>query len=284
MKTLHLKRGIALLAIAFTAFHAANAQENEGTDTPDTTKKKETVESFTIPTDGGKIEIKFYATDDTSANGDDDKPSKPELRKFWSGYDLGFNGYLTPSGGTTMPTGSEGFEINQGKSLHMGFNLYELGIPIYKHHVVLVTGLGIDYNNYRFKSNYTPFGTPDSTGVYQERDYKQNRLKTFYATLPLMLGLDFSKPGKKGLHLAAGVVGGVRIGSYTKEKYNQGNDVIKTNTRGELDLNPFRLNAQARVGYGDFTVFASYALTEMFQANSGKPELYPFNFGISFGG
>lgn len=280
MTSLHVKKGIALLAIAFTAFHAAQAQEKE--ETPDTTKKKETVESFTIPVEGGKIEIKFHEFEDTSTTVA--KPKKTEPRKFWSGFDFGFNGYMTASGATTMPTGSEGFDINQGKSLYMGFNFYELGIPIYKHHVVLLTGLGIDYNNYRFKNNYSPFGTPDSSGAYVTRDYEQNRLKTFYATMPLMLGLDFSKPGKKGFHVAAGVVGGVRIGSYTKEKYNEGNDVIKTNTRGEHDLNPFRLSAQARVGYGDFTVFASYALTEMFRENTGKPELYPFNFGISFGG
>ncbi len=283
MTTLHVKKGIALLAIAFTAFHAVQAQEKE--ETPDTTKNKQDVEVITIPMSTGRMEVRFYATDDTTQKGgDDDKPSKPELRKFWSGFDFGFNGYMTASGATTMPTGSEGFDINQGKSLYMGFNFYELGIPIYKHHVVLLTGLGIDYNNYRFKNNYSPFGTPDSSGAYVTRDYEQNRLKTFYATMPLMLGLDFSKPDKKGFHVAAGVVGGVRIGSYTKEKYNEGNDVIKTNTRGEHDLNPFRLSAQARVGYGDFTVFASYALTEMFRENTGKPELYPFNFGISFGG
>ncbi|MHB1279392.1 MAG: porin family protein [Bacteroidia bacterium] len=282
MTPLHVKKGIALLAMAFIAFNAAQAQEKEETETPDTTKKKETVESFTIPVEGGKIEIKFYEIEDTTSK--ETKPKKVEPRKFWSGFDFGFNGYMTASGVTTMPMGSEGFDINQGKSLYMGFNFYELGIPIYKHNVVLLTGLGIDYNNYRFKNNYSPFGTPDSSGAYVTRDYEQNRLKTFYATMPLMLGLDFSKPGKKGFHVAAGVVGGVRIGSYTKEKYNEGGDVIKTNTRGEHDLNPFRLSAQARVGYGDFTVFASYSLTEMFRENAGKPQVYPFNFGISFGG
>lgn len=69
-----------------------------------------------------------------------------------------------------------------------------------------------------------------------------------------------------------------------KEKYSAGSDVIKKNTRGKHDFNPFRVNAQARVGYGDFTLFASYALTEMYRDNTGKPEVYPFNFGISFGG
>jgi hypothetical protein len=283
MKTLHVKRGIVLLAIAFTAFYSVQAQEEETETTPDTTKKKEVVETLTIPVDGGKIEIRFFESEDTTTTPKETKPKKVQPRDFWGGLDMGFNGYMGADGSTSIPS-SPGFEINQGKSLYFGFNLYELGIPIYKHHVVLVTGLGIDYNNYRLKSNYSPFGTPDSSGKFLERDYETNRLKTFYATMPLMLGLDFSKPGKKGLHLAAGVVGGVRFGSYTKEKYNEGNDVVKTNTRGEHDLNAFRLNAQARVGYGDFTIFASYALTEMFQENSGKPELYPFNFGISFGG
>lgn len=284
MNTIHGKRGLILLALAFTAFHGAQAQEKEETETPDSTKTKQSEEVITIPTSTGKVEVRFIGFDDTTVAIKDKKPSKPKPRDFWSGYDFGFNGYLTNSGGTSMDPGFEGFNINQGKSLHMGFNLYELGIPIYKHNVVFVTGLGIDYNNYRFSSKYSPFGTPDSSGNYVERDYSQNRLKTFYATLPVMLGLDFSKPHKKGLHLAFGVVGGVRIGSYTKEKYNEDGAVVKTNTRDELDLNPFRLSAQARVGYGDFTVFASYGLTEMFRANTGKPELYPFSFGVSFSG
>jgi len=285
MNTLLFKK-VGLLTAAITlAIVAANAQEEPKSKTgPDSTKGSST-ETIVFPMNGGKMEIKF--TSDSSQQKDTSKKvwiHNPTPRDFWSGFDIGFNGYLTPDQKTTMTPGNENFEVNQGKSVYMGFNFIEKSMPIYKTHVVLLTGLGLDYNNYKFSNNVSPFGDVDSSGQGIQRDYTQNRLKTFYATVPLMLGIDFSKPHKSGLHLAMGVVGGVRVGSYTKEKYSEGSDVIKKNTRGEHGLNPFRVNAQARVGYGDFTLFASYALTEMFRDNVGKPELYPFNFGISFSG
>ncbi len=284
MNTLLFKKAGLLTAAITLAIVAAYAQDEPNPKAgPDSSRV--TTETIVIPMNGGKMEVKF--TSDSTTRKDTSKKvwiHKPTPRDFWSGFDLGFNGYLTPDQKTTMAAGNENFDVNQGKSLYMGFNFFEKSMPIYKTHVVLLTGLGLDYNNYKFSNNVSPFGDVDSSGQGVQRDYIQNRLKTFYATVPLMLGIDFSKPNKSGLHLAMGVVGGVRIGSYTKEKYSEGSDVIKKNTRGELDLNPFRVNAQARVGYGDFTLFASYALTEMFRDNTNKPELYPFNFGISFGG
>ena len=273
------------MAAITLAIVAANAQEEpKPILIPDTTHAPST-ETIVIPMSGGKMEIRF--TSDTTTRKDTTQKTwshKPSPRDFWSGFDFGFNGFLTPDQSTSMAAGYENFNLNQGKSLYMGFNFLEQSIPLYKTNVVILTGLGLDYNNYKFSNNVSPFGDVDSLGQGVERDYIQNRLKTFYATVPLMLGIDFSKPHKNGLHLAMGVIGGVRIGSYTKEKYSEGSTVIKTNTRSEHDLNPFRVSAQARVGYGDFTLFASYALTEMFKDNTGKPELYPFNFGISFGG
>jgi|GEM_PF-1243788 len=282
MNALKFKKAGLILAISIITTLGANAQEEEEKQNgPDSIKHES--ETIVLPMNGGNLEIRFTASADTTAKAPA-QIHKPEPRNFWSGFDLGFNGYLTPNQSATMPAGQENFEINQGKSLYMGFNFVEKSIPIYKTHVVILTGLGLDYTNYKFRNNVSPFGPVDSTGQGVERDYIQNRLKTFYATVPLMLGIDFSKPDKNGLHMAVGVIGGVRIGSYTKEKYSEGSSVIKTNTRAEHDLNPFRVNAQARVGYGDFTLFASYALTEMFRDNTGKPEVYPFNFGLSFGG
>ncbi len=270
--------GLTLTSLGLMAQDKEDDKENG----PDSTKKDD-VEVITFPSSSGKIELRFYPNEDSTKQ-KEHKPKKDEPRDFWSGIDFGFNGYLNKDMGTAMPTGFERFETDLGKSTYFGFNLYELGIPLYRNNVVLVTGLGIDYNNYRFKADYNPFSQPDSTGAYATKDYITNRLKTFYATMPLMLGFDFSKPDKKGLHLALGVVGGVRFASYTKEKFTTDNTKVKTNTKSDYDLNPFRLNAQARLGYGNFTVFASYAMTEMFQNSATRPELYPYTIGISFGG
>ena len=73
---------------------------------------------------------------------------------------------------------------------------------------------------------------------------------------------------------------GYRLGSKTKQKYEENDKTQKVKDRNDYNLNDFRLNAVVRLGYGDFTVFASYSLTELFEDNKG-PELYPFTVGIS---
>lgn len=274
----HTFRTAALLILGLFASGIASAQEEPKAPATEVNG----MDSIVIPTNTGNFVVSFYPKDDTTTT--PAKPRKQEPRDFWAGLDLGFNGYVNKDMGMTMPTGFERFEFNQGKSGYLGFNLIEKGIPIYKHHVVLVTGLGFDFNSYRFKANYNPFETADSTGAYETHDYITNRLRTFYATIPLMLGIDFSKPDKKGLHLAFGVVGGVRFASSMKEKYSEDGVTVKEKTKSDYELNPFRVNAQARLGYGDFSLFANYALTPLFKNNAANPELYPYTFGISFGG
>lgn len=296
MKTRNL---ILVIALVFGISSVAQAQDQPTDSTAKGGKVEVKVSSknggqaeideMVIPLEGGKLHVYFEADTvvkkDSCVNTTKKKTSRTYTRDFWSGIDFGFNGYMTKSGQTEMAPGFERFNYNLGKSTYLGFNLFERSMRIYKHNVVLLTGLGIDYNNYRFDTEEYAYGKLDTaTGKYPTQDYITNRLKTFYATMPLMLGLDFSKPGKKGLHVAAGVVGGVRFASYTKEKFTLEGVKVKKNSHDDFNLNPFRLNAQARVGYGDFTLFANYSLTTMYKKNSGMPEVYPFSFGISFGG
>jgi len=46
-------------------------------------------------------------------------------------------------------------------------------------------------------------------------------------------------------------------------------------------VNPFRYDIIARVGYGDFTIFATYSLSSLFQPYKG-PAVYPFSAGVNF--
>lgn len=280
MKNILFWLGCGFALLNTTALYAQPADSLENADIYFTDSSKTKVEKTVIHMKGGKLTISFEpkTTDSTDTVV---KVKKIQPRKFWSGIDLGFNGYMTPSGSLTMSPGNEAFDINQGKSIHWGFNLVEKGIKLYKHNVVLVTGLGFDYNNYRFKNNVDVFGGLDSSGSLTQRDYITNRLKTFYVNVPLLLGFDFSKAGEKGLHLAFGVVGGYRIGSYTKQKFNDDNgSLVKMNSRNDFNLSPFRANATVRVGYKGLTLFANYSLTPMFNKGGG-PELYPYSFGIS---
>jgi hypothetical protein len=249
-------------------------------------------DTIVINARSGKLTVMFHPSPSADTLFEDKKNmkkgsgpfSKKNPNKFWSGLDIGYNGYLTPAGNTKMLPAYSHFNYKQGKSIYLGFNLFERNISLYKNRLGLVTGLGLDYNNYRFSGVVYPFDTPDSLGNRSEKEYVTNRMRTLYATVPLLLAVDLSKKGKDGLKLSFGLVGGLRMTSHTKEKVAAGGDVVKTKTRWDMGLNPFRVNTHARLSYGDFGLFASYSLTSMFRSTPLMPEVYPFQIGISLGG
>jgi hypothetical protein len=60
---------------------------------------------------------------------------------------------------------------------------------------------------------------------------------------------------------------------------NENGDRQKSRNNDDFNLNPFRVNASVRLGYGSFVLFANYALTPLFQKNEG-PDLTAFSTGI----
>ena len=95
-----------------------------------------------------------------------------------------------------------------------------------------------------------------------------------------MLETNIGKDAKHSFHLAAGALFSYRLGSKTKQKYSEDGKDYKVKNRNDFNMNPFRASLAARVGYGQFTLFANYSITEMFEDNDG-PEIYPFTVGIS---
>lgn len=289
MKRVRKNPKAVLLILSFVLFSTAKAQvviESNQDSTEVITEDSSKNETIVIPTKAGKIEVKFTPTPGDSTEKKPEKKKEKEPVKSWSGLDLGFNGYTNSSQGISMPLGYEGFDLDIGRSYYMGLNLLERRLPIYRNHIGLISGVGMDFNNYRFRANYNPLGIPDSMGNFVTRDYTKNTLNTASITVPLLLSIDFTGKNTKGrgLNMAFGVVGGVRVASMTKEKFSDGSSRMKFKTHDDFDLNPFRVNAHARVGYKGFSLFASYALTEMFKQNAGRPELYPFTMGIAIGG
>jgi hypothetical protein len=56
--------------------------------------------------------------------------------------------------------------------------------------------------------------------------------------------------------------------------------------RDDYSINPFRVQATARVGYGWFRAFANYSLTPYFKKDSGvagqeNPDIRVFSAGIT---
>lgn len=200
----------------------------------------------------------------------------------WAGFGMGVNGWLS-NGSFTMPKNQDYMSLDYGKSLNFQLNPFEKDIHIYKNYVNLVIGLGFEWNQYEFSnktrlnadSNYT-YGVIDSTNAFS---YKKNRFKTTFVNVPILLEFNTNKNPKKAFHLAVGVIGGYKLGSRTRQVLEQNSNNIKIVRKDNYNVNPFRLNAHASIGYHNFTLYADYALNPLFENGKG-PELYPFTLGV----
>ena len=145
--------------------------------------------------------------------------------------------------------------------------------------------MGADISNYKFSNkNYILLsGSNYTSAVYDSIvSYKKNKLSVIYLNVPLLVQLDSKSFGKEGstIHISAGIVGGLRLWSHTKQEYEIGGTTYKPKTHDDFNLNPFRYSAMVRLGVGKVDLYASYALNTMFKKNEG-PQLYPFTVGIT---
>lgn len=239
----------------------------------------------------GKKEIKVidHDNDDMEEEEDDDdnfnwcdnnrhKDRSGKFNGHWEAVELGFNGFDKED--YSLYNGNEFMTLNQGKSMEVSVNFYELNIGLVKSYVGLVSGMGLSFNSYRFDNPYTIVRGPQRTEpvALDFEDLSKTTLAVSYLKVPLLLEFQIPVNQHEGrLYVNAGVVGGVKIGSHTKVKHGD----TKDKDRSGFYMNAFNYAATARVGYKDMGLFATYHLTPLFETDKG-PELTPFTIGISF--
>ena len=57
----------------------------------------------------------------------------------------------------------------------------------------------------------------------------------------------------------------------------------KTKRTDEYNIEPFRYDATIRLGYRNYTLFGSYAISELFRDTRG-PSLHPYTIGLQLVG
>lgn len=291
MKTLKhtIKHALLSLVCLSTAF-AGSALAQTSNDTMEALPSEsinEAIASKNGPVDTTKITFKgvnvwIMADSTTKDSLEAAKDAKKENTfKHWAGIDLGVGGYLTPDNKTVLPADADFMQLNYAESITWSFNFLEKGINLAGENAKIVTGLGITFNHYSLENNVLLQNTPEGIigAVDSVNAFDRNKLKTTYLNLPLMLAFNTGKNRSKSFHIATGVVLGYRIGSRYKQKYEIEGDVFKPVTRSSYHQNPFVANATARIGYGQFNIFATYSLTPLFESGKG-PELYPFSVGV----
>ncbi len=214
---------------------------------------------------------------------DDDEPG---FDAHWAGFEFGLNNFLNNDYKMQMPAGLEFMELNTGKSWNINLNLLEYDHHLIGKHFGIATGLGLEFNDYRF-DNLLPIKKGDD-GVAPELQYdnpnynvEKAKLTTTYITVPLILELQgpFTKDNDK-MYISAGVIGGLKIGSHTKVKYKDADgDDKKDKNRSDFHLSPFRYGYTVRAGIGFVKLFANYYATPLFEKEVDA-EIHPFSAGF----
>ncbi len=212
-----------------------------------------------------------------------DRQIKSELT-HWAGIDLGVNTLFNASGSNAAPADAPWLDVEEIKSLSWSINFYEEKIRIIGDYVGILTGAGLTYNSYGIKTNARILHNNDSTYANVVPDslftYSKNKMRATYLRVPLMLEFNTSKDPDRSVHLAVGAIGGLRIGSITKQHYEVDGQNFKDRNKSDFNLNTFTLDASVRVGYRNFTLWANYGITPLFESGKG-PEAYPLSVGLS---
>jgi len=214
---------------------------------------------------------------------DKNKPYTHRFRGHWAGFELAFNGYVNKDFGTALPAKYDFLKLNDVKSIGVNLNVFELNANIINNRFGIVSGIGLQWNNYRFDDNVVL--VPDSITIYGYHDnsidsYIKSKLVESWVRVPLFLEYQTAQKKWKQFHFAVGGVFGYKIGSHSKQVHFADGDRNKPKVYNDFYLNPIKLDAEVRIGWGPINLFASYALTQMFKENKG-PELYPYTVGIT---
>jgi hypothetical protein len=314
------KKGAA--SVSYTGTPTSNIQ------TVDDNKKSE---SYVVYSDNyydsvkvkvGGIKVEVFEGDDSvrikvgnrELKIDDDGNVKYERCKpnrfngHWAGFELGLNGYVNPDFNMSFPKETEYMDLRMTKSIVVNLNFFEQNVPLSRNQKFgTLTGLGLQWNNYRFSHNtrLNSDGSELVGYIDQGISIRKSKLTAFYLSLPVLFEFQTNSRHKKSsFHIGTGVVMNVRLSSHTKKYYNERNkefdvtkynpdtdtyeteftaispDYSKAKNFEDFYLQPFKFDGTVRIGWGFINLFATISFNEMFKVNKG-PELYPWSVGIT---
>jgi len=286
-----MKQLILLLATAIICLNST-AQ-----DAPQ--KKDENKDTIRI---GGMIIVKKGKKGEgqsVSVAPDNGKKKKKAISTNWWILDLGFanysdktnyahaGSYLVNRPGYTALDKND-FKLRAGKSVNINLWIFMQRLNLIQNHVFLKYGLGIELNNYRYKSaiNYNedglvPYTTNTQTNAaFIFRDsisFSKNKLAADYVTVPVMLNFVTNADERKnrfslGLGVSAGYL-------YSQRNKQVSSERGKLKNKGDYDLERFKFSYVAELGLGPIMLYGSYSPMSMYERSL---EIKPFNIGFRF--
>ena|SRR6185312_1212174 len=166
------------------------------------------------------------------------------------------------------------FKLKTIKSVNVNIWFFMQRMNLVKHYVNLKYGLGIELNNYRFKSDISfneggpnPYNSlqniPNAFVFRDSVHFSKNKLAADYVTVPLMLNFNTNpNDNKKGLSISAGVSMGYLYSSRNKQVSHERG---KEKNRGDYDLDKWKFSYVGELGLGPVRLYGSYSPKSIFQ-------------------
>ncbi len=287
-----MKKFTSMMAVVLLCLSASAQKDSTGNKSGDTIR----IGNIVIVKKGGKNGGRDRDMDIRIGRKRRNNPSN--ISTNWWIVDLGFANYNDNTNYANVPSGyfanrpgqpalgANDFKLRAGKSVNVNIWFFMQRLNLIKHHVNLKYGLGLELNNYRFKSNisfresganpYPPYNV--NSGPFILRDslaFVKNKLAADYLTVPIMLNFTTNPVYKgRGLSFSAGISAGYLYSQRNKQKSGERG---KQKNKGDYDLERFKISYIAELGLGPVRFYGSYSPKSMF---SNGLDFKPYNIGI----
>lgn len=195
--------------------------------------------------------------------------------------------YLVNKPGTTAPLASSDLKLRTGKSSNVNIWMFMQRVNLIKHYVHVKYGIGLELNNYRFKSdisfkeagNYNPYNLAQNINhafVFRDSvDFSKNKLSADYVTIPFMINLRTNRNySDRGLSVSAGFSIGYLYNTRNKQISGERG---KIKNRGDYDLEKWKLSYIGELGLGSIRLYGSYSVNSIFENGFN---IVPYNVGL----
>lgn len=195
------------------------------------------------------------------------------------GIFFGINALRAPEG-VEVP---DFMNLNESRSLALEISFMSFDIP-FCNNFGMAAGFNLEFNHYSF-STQKPFDLKVvDSHVYADYlspvsdSFKRHNLRLIYFNVPIIM--EYGIPTRSGdIYVQAGIKGGVRIGSRTKQVYEVNGSRKKNCDRSSFETQLLRYSFVGGLGYGAWQIYGEYSPVQLFKEGHG-PELYPFALGI----
>ncbi len=186
-------------------------------------------------------------------------------------------GYVGLSG-----TGASNINTGFNRQLNIAF-MYDF--PMQKTNFSLAAGLGIGSDHYMLKDQSLDLRNTSSVPDFQGTNaYSKFKLATTYLEIPLELRYrQVPENANHGFKVGVGLKIGNLLNAHTRSVENLAGSKLIEKEASKRQFNTWRFTGTARVGYGNFAVYGTYAITTLFKDN-GTYDVNPYSFGFMLSG